>query len=92
MDFIYFNFDLSIVSLFIGILNDKKNQMRVARCFSLTFYFSHPKIPTVSNIFHECRVEALLQLREGLDVDSESLRSFPSYLFTRYLHDDKTTR
>ena len=47
MDFIYFNFDLSIVSLFIGILNDKKN-MRVARCFfTYIFYFSHHKIPTL---------------------------------------------
>ena len=45
MDFIYFNFDLSIVSLFIGILNDKK-KMRVARCFSLLFYFFHSKIST----------------------------------------------
>ena len=37
MDFIYFNFDLSIVSLFIDILNDKKKKMRVA--FVFHFYF-----------------------------------------------------
>ena len=36
MDFIYFNFDLSIVSLFISIRNDNKKK-RVARCFSLIY-------------------------------------------------------
>ena len=41
MDFIYFNFDLSIVSLFIGILNDKnkKIKMRVARLFFTSILF-----------------------------------------------------
>ena len=40
MDFIYFNFDLSIVSLFIGILNDKKKKKkRVARCFFPSILF-----------------------------------------------------
>ena len=45
MDFIYFNFDLSIVSLFIGILNDKKNES-CTLFFPSNFFFSHPKIPT----------------------------------------------
>ena len=47
--FIYFNFDLSIVNLFIGILKCLKMKMRVARCFSLLFYFSHHKIPTITS-------------------------------------------
>ena len=54
MDFIYFNFDLSIVSLFIGILNDKKKKKKKEWhvVFSLLFYLSHPKIPTHGN--HKC--------------------------------------
>ena len=41
MDFIYFNFDLSIVSLFIGILNDKKKKKKELHVvFSLIFFIS----------------------------------------------------
>ena len=37
MDFIYFNFDLSIVSLFIGILSDKKNESSMLFFTSILF-------------------------------------------------------
>ena len=39
MDFIYFNFDLSIVSLFIGILNDKKKNESCTLFFTYIFLF-----------------------------------------------------
>ena len=38
MNFIYFNFDLSIVSLFIGILNDKKYNESCTLFFTSNFF------------------------------------------------------
>ena len=52
MDFIYFNFDLSIVSLFIGILNDKNNE-------SCTLFFPFYFISLIIKFQHGIRAIGL---------------------------------